>query len=32
VQIGYHNFFGNFDSCNSLMLGYKIKLMWKREY
>lgn len=27
VQIGYHNFFGNFDSCNSLMLGYKIKLM-----
>jgi hypothetical protein len=25
LQIGYHNFFGNFDTCNSLMLGYKIE-------
>jgi hypothetical protein len=26
IQIGYRKFFGSFDSCNSLMLGYKIKL------
>jgi hypothetical protein len=26
IQVGYNNFLFNFDSCNSVMIGYRIKL------
>ncbi|MCL6461292.1 MAG: hypothetical protein I4O51_05410 [Flavobacterium micromati] len=31
VQVGYRNFIFNFDSCNSVMVGYKINLKQERH-